>query len=145
MLEYVFFNAEPCVRFCAFLREHGIEPTLAEGDPELLVQVDEDRVGDDLADMIEGYYDQMFALERDIHDDQQGRDDYGYEGSGVVVNLKDGTSAYADVPRPLLNKVMHALTLAELSDFVNAIVEAVENPDPRSLCQRARERAAKGG
>ncbi len=145
MLEYVFFNAEPCARFYAFLREHGIEPTLAESDLELLVQVDEDLVDDDLADTLDGYYDEMFALDHSIHDQQQGPDDCEYEGAGVVLNLKDGSAVYADVPRPLLGKVMDALTLGELADFVNIIVDAVEYPDPRSICQRARDKAAQAG
>jgi hypothetical protein len=139
MLEYVFFNAEPCERFCAFLREMGIEPTLAEGDPERLVQVDENLVDDDLADTLDAFYEEMFELDQAIYHQEAvpgGRDSVR---SGLVVNLKDGTAVYADVPPALLSKVVAALSLEELSDLVNAIVDAVEHPDPRSLCQRARE------
>ncbi len=144
MLEYVFFNTEPRARFCIFLREHGIEPTLAEGEPERLVQVEEDLVDDDLADILDAYYEEMFALDHAIYSEEAGSDGHDYAGSGLVVNLKDGTAAYADVPPALLGKVMAALSLEELSDLVNAIVDAVEDPDPRSLCQRARERTAEG-
>ena len=145
MLEYVFFNAEPCARFCAFLRGHGIEPGLAEGEPERLVQVEEDLVDDDLADTLDAYYEEMFALDHAIYSEETASGGHEYAGSGLVVNLKDGTAVYADVPPALLGKAMAALSLAELSDLVNAIVDAVENPDRRSLCQRARERSAKGG
>jgi hypothetical protein len=144
MLEYVFFNAEPCARFCTFLREQGIEPTLAEGELERLVQVEEDLVDDDLADTLDAYYEDMFALDHAIYSQEAVSGGHEYAASGLVVNLKDGTAVYADVPPALLGKVMAALTLEELSDLVNAIVGAVENPDPRSLCRRARERAAEG-
>lgn len=144
MIEYVFFNTEPCARFCAFLREHGIEPTLAEGDLERLVQVEEDLVDDDLADILDACYDELFALDRAIYGREAMSEGRDYEGSGVVVNLKDGTAVYAEVSPALLGKVMQALSLEELADLVNAIVDAVENPDARSLCQRARERAAEG-
>jgi hypothetical protein len=140
MLEYVFFNAEPRARFCAFLSERGIEATLAEGETELLVQVHEDAVDDQLADALDAYYDEMFALDQEIHGRHAATGGDEYQGSGVVVNLKDGTAVYAEIPPALLNKVMQALTLSELSDLVNAIADAVENPDPRSLCQRARDR-----
>ena len=140
MLEYVFFNAEPCGRFCAFVREHGIEPTLVEGEPERLVQIEEDLVDDDLADALDAYYEDMFALDHAIYSQEAER---GHEqaSQGLVVHLKDGTAVYADVAPPLLAKVVAALSLAELSDLVNAIVDAVEQPDRRSLCQRARDRA----
>jgi hypothetical protein len=145
MLEYVFFNAEPRRRFCAFLSEHGIEPQLAESDLELLVRVEESIVDDALADTLDGYYDEMFELDHELYHSQVGEDDGEHTGSGVVVNLKDGTAAYANVPPALLAKVMQALTHEELADLVNAIVDAVENPDPRSLCQRAREQGSQGG
>ena len=139
MLEYVFFNAEPCARFCAFVREHGIEAAVAEGDPERLVQIEEALVDDDLADTLDAYYEEMFALDQAIYSQEAVSGGHDYASSGLVVNLKDGTAAYADVPPALLGKVVAALSLEELSDLVNAIVDAVENPDPRSLCQRARD------
>ena len=146
MLEYVFFNAEPRARFC-FLREHGIEPPLAEGELERLVQVEEDLVDDALADTLDAYYDEMFELDHAIYS-QVGEDGHDYAGSGVVVNLKDGTAAYANVPPALLAKVMQALTHEELSDLVNAIVDAVERPGPAQplpACPRRQPRAADPG
>ncbi len=35
--------------------------------------------------------------------------------------------------------------VTQLSDLVNAIVTAVEHPDPRSLCQRRRDAATGSG
>ena len=58
------------------------------------------------------------------------------QSAGVVVNLKSGDRVYAEVPSALLARVMAALTPEELGTLVDAIVDAVENPDARSLCQR---------
>ena len=56
--------------------------------------------------------------------------------AGVVVNLKDGRSVYANVPGDLLQRIMQALSPKELGELVNAIVDAVENPDDGPLCKR---------
>jgi hypothetical protein len=39
----------------------------------------------------------------------------------------------------LLNKVMQALDPRELGELVTAVVDAVENPDQRTFCQRMRD------
>jgi hypothetical protein len=142
MLEYVFFNAEPCARFLAYVREMGLEPTLTKGELESVVGVEEDRVDDAMADALDTFYDAMFALDQSLHDGASEESCDEYRAAGVVVNLKDGRAVYADIPPDILGKVMQALTLPELSDLVNAIVDAVEHPDPRSLCQRRRDAAA---
>jgi hypothetical protein len=142
MLEYVFFNAEPCSRFCSFLREIGLESTLTEGEPEIIVGVEEDRVDDAMADALDTFYDEMFALDQSLHEEASDDSCDQYQAAGVVVNLKDGRAVYADIPPAILAKVMQALSLPELSDLVNAIVTAVEHPDPRSLCQRRRDEVA---
>jgi hypothetical protein len=48
----------------------------------------------------------------------------------------NGTSVYADVSPELLHKIMQAVTPEELGDLVNAIADAVEQPDSRPLCKR---------
>ena len=142
MLEYVFFHADPCARFCAFVRERGLEPSLTEGEPEFIVGVQEDGVDDTMADALDGFYDEMFALDQSLYEQAAEASHDGYQAAGVVVNLQDGRAVYADIPPVILAKVTQALTLPELSDLVNAIVTAVEHPDPRSLCQRRRDAAA---
>jgi len=142
MLEYVFFHADPCARFCAFVREKGLEPSITEGEPEFIVGVEEDGVDDDMADALDGFYDEMFALDQGLYEQAAEALQDGYQAAGVVVNLQDGRAVYADIPPAILAKVTQALTLPELSDLVNAIVTAVEHPDSRSLCQRRRDAAA---
>jgi len=135
MLEYVFFNAEPCEQFRTFLGERGVASGLTEGELELVVQVEEAIVDDALADIIDARYDELFGLDQRLYEAELARAD-NFQSSGVVVNLKDGRAVYAGVRPDLLGKVMQALSPEELGELVDAIVEAVESPDERSLCKR---------
>ena len=139
MLEYVFFNAEPCARFCAFLVDRGLKPETRQGDPGVVVCLAEDAVDDALADSIDAFYDEMFALDQQIFDGNAEPASDNYHAAGVVVNLKDGRAVYAEVSPALLNKVMQVLDPRELGELVTAVVDAVENPDERTFCQRMRD------
>ena len=136
MLEYAFFSAEACARFCRFVEELGLRPRVERGDPETLVQLDEGAVDDTLADVIDTFYDDMFALDQTLFEEASADD---YHAAGVVVNLRDGRAVYAGVPPVLLGKVMQVLSPEELADLVAAIVDAVEAPDERTFCQRQRD------
>ncbi|MBA1329914.1 hypothetical protein QQ73_01505, partial [Candidatus Endoriftia persephone str. Guaymas] len=56
--------------------------------------------------------------------------------TGINVTLKDGRQVQAAIDPLLMNRLLEAVTPEELGVFVNAIVDAVEHPDERSLCQR---------
>jgi len=139
MLEYVFFNEEPSGRFRDFLADRGVPSRLAQGDPELLVKVDEDCVDDALADEIDAFYDQMLERDQRLYEQALEQSTEHYSASGVVVNLSDGRAVYAGVRPALLAKAMEALTPEELGELVDAIVAAVESPDERTFCQRMRD------
>lgn len=139
MLEYVFFHDEPRTRFQHYLSELNIGWIQVDGDPESLVQVAEDEVDDALADRIEAVYDELFSADQALYDASLPESAEHYAGSGLVVNLKDGRSVYADLSPALLNRVLSAVSPEELGTLVDAIVSAVENPDERSFCQRMRE------
>jgi hypothetical protein len=138
MLEYVFFNAEPCERFLRFLEEKGLHPTVDERDIERIVTLPEEALDDDLADQIDIFYDEMFDLDQRLYDDSSAESPDDYHASGVVVNINDGRAVYADVRPALLSKVMGAISAEELGELVDAIVKAVEDPDERTFCQRMR-------
>jgi hypothetical protein len=40
------------------------------------------------------------------------------------------------VPPALLNRVLSAISVQELNQLVEAIVDSIENPDDRPFCQR---------
>ncbi len=141
MLEYVFFD-EPSFRaFVAFVEtrgvaaEHSVE-SAAESYFEVRVP---EEIDDGLMEAVEEEYDRLMDESREALDEALGESTENYNAAGVVLNLKDGTSAYAKVDTKLLSKIMQVLTPEELAEVVHAIVDAVENPDERSLCQRMRE------
>jgi hypothetical protein len=136
MLEYIFFHEQPLHRFTSFLVELGLAPQQARTDESMLVMLEEESVDDDTADRIDDFYDDMFDLDQELFAAGMQEDGENYASAGVVVNLGDGKTVYADVPGDLLQKIMQALTPQELGDLVNAIVDAVENPDQRPLCKR---------
>jgi hypothetical protein len=136
MLEYVFFHEEPVRRFCSFLAELGLSPSDDNSGESWLVTLDEEQVDDETADRIDAFYDDMFDLDQQLYDSDMQEESENFGSAGVVVNLRDGTSVYADVPPDLLHRIMQALTPGELGDLVNAIVDAVEKPDSRPLCKR---------
>ena len=136
MLEYIFFQEEPLRRFARFLVGLGLAPQQARTEESWLVTLDEESVDDDTADRIDDFYDDMFDLDQELYAAGMQEDADNYASAGVVVNLGDGKTVYADVPGDLLQKIMQALTPQELGDLVNAIVDAVEKPDERPLCKR---------
>jgi len=135
MLEFVFFHPRPRELFADFLRVRGVPVTL-QGDAETLeVAIPEDTDENLLAE-IEDHYDEMMALNQSLFEAQASED--GALAAGVVLNLTGGQAVYARVDPELLGRIMGVLSPQEFAEVVNAIVDAVENPDPRSLCQRDR-------
>ncbi len=137
MLEYVFFHSVPCERFVAFLRERDLEPETERDGETWEVRIPE-ALPEALGEAIEDYYDQMLELNQELHDREEQDD--GYHAAGVVVNLAGGETVYAQVDPVLLARIMKVLTPVEFGEVVNAIVDAVENPDTRTMCQRMRAR-----
>jgi hypothetical protein len=144
MLEYVFFHPRPYAEFIEFLRTRGIDPETesAEGSHEVRVPEDLD---DALSDAIEERYDALMALNQELFEQEQAQDADNYHAAGVVVNLQDGSTVYADIDPRLLGRVMEVLTPQEFGQVVSAIADAVENPDTRTFCQRMRDQGGGSG
>lgn len=136
MLEFVFFDPRPRQRFADFLQRRGIVPTEVNDDGTFGVAIPED-VDDVLLEDIEAHYDEMMALDRELFESGPDNAGEGHQAAGVVLNLASGATVYARVDPMLLGRIMAVLTPQEFGDVVNAIVDAVENPDARPLCQRA--------
>jgi hypothetical protein len=136
MLEYVFFNDDPCRRFVQFLSQKGLQAALDEREIERVILLSEEEVTDTLADEIDALYDEMFELDQQLYEETAPDSPESYHVSGVVVNLRDGRSVYADVRPALLSKVMETVSPEELGELVDAIVRTVEDPDERTFCQR---------
>ena len=133
MLEYAFFHNKTCDLFCDFVEQKGIKPLVEREELSINVQVPED-LDDELMAELEDYYDELLDMTEQLAAEEEGEEQI--HNVGVTVNLSDGRSVLAAVEPALVNKLLDAITMDELSDFVNAIVDAVEHPDERPLCKR---------
>jgi hypothetical protein len=138
MLEYVFFDERPRDQFVTFLQQKSVELKLEEDEGLLKVWISED-LDDDLDEVIEDFYDDMMALNQQLYEDENNDAEVGYNAAGIVLELNTGDNVYAQVDPELLGRIMTVVTPDEFNTVVNAIVEAVENPDARTPCQRIRE------
>lgn len=137
MLEYIFFHQETYDDFKRFLEDKGIE-TLKEGidqtDVEGYVIFIEDDLEEFLNDQVETFYDQLMDREEALVTEGAGEDEVSQVG--LAVSLNDGRSVLASVDPATLNQILSVVTQQKLGEFVDAIADAVENPDDRPLCKR---------
>ena len=138
MLEYVFFHRQPLALFVELLRTRQVAYETDCDDEVLQVRIADD-LDEQLVDELETRYDELMELNQQLVDQAQGAGKDNYEGAGVVLTLANGDTSYAYIDPELLGRIMKVLSPRELGVVVNAIVDAVESPDPRSYCQRVRD------
>ncbi len=136
MLEYVFFHAQPCELFVDYVRGLGLEPRVETGEGTWEVALPE-TLTEEQEDLLEARYDELFDQDRELHEAEAGDD--GYHTAGVLLDLADGQKVQAEVDPELLARILSVLTPEEFGEVVNAIVDAVERRDTRTICQRRRE------
>ncbi|MCW8848233.1 MAG: hypothetical protein OQK19_05740 [Sedimenticola sp.] len=134
MLEYIFFDERPWQLFIDYLTARGLQPLSAQEDQGFMVRLPED-TDDALMDDIEAYYDEMLDMNEALFIEQADPSEHKH-AAGVSVNLSDGRTVQAVVDPALLNRILDVLSTDELGQFINSIVDAVENPDERSVCRR---------
>lgn len=134
MLEYVLFGQTPFEKFLAFIKSRGIAVETSIDGELYQVNTPED-IDSVISDEIEDYYEQMMALNQTLFEDENAAAG-DFEAAGIVVSLKNGSTSYANVDGALLAKIMQVLSTEELGILVEAIVDAVDNPDDRPLCKR---------
>ncbi len=134
MLEYIFFDERPWQQFISFLEGKGLQPLSANETQGFMVRLPED-TDDSLMEEIEEYYDEMLEMNEALFVEQADETEHVHT-AGVSVNLSDGRSVQALVDPKLLNRILDVLSTDELGQFINSIVDAVENPDERSVCRR---------
>ncbi|MDH5573143.1 MAG: hypothetical protein OEY89_15385 [Gammaproteobacteria bacterium] len=136
MFEYIFFLEENRDVFTEHLKQKNIEPCLSTTHDGMLVSIDED-IDDDLLDEIDEIYDGLLArCEQKIAEEEGGQ---YLSAAGITINLKDGRAIEAAVNPDILNRILTKLSISELDEFIQTIVDAVEQPDERPFCQQAME------
>lgn len=137
MLEYVFFHQQPFDEFLLFLESMQVEPLkhgVEHSDVEGLIVYLQDDLDDELSDRIERYYDEMMRLNEQLVAGEEAKEDSSQVG--VAVSVADGRSVLASVEPEILNRILTVISHQQLGELVDAIVDAVENPDDRPLCKR---------
>jgi hypothetical protein len=114
--------------------DKGAQPLSAQEDQGFMVRISEE-TDDALMDEIEAYYDEMLDMNEALFLEQADPSEHQH-AAGVSVNLSDGKVVQAMVDPALLNRILDVLSTVELGQFINSIVDAVENPDERSVCRR---------
>ncbi|MCU7892135.1 MAG: hypothetical protein KZQ78_11195 [Candidatus Thiodiazotropha sp. (ex Ustalcina ferruginea)] len=133
MLEYIFFDERPWQGFIDYLIQLGLKPVATSNEEGWLVSLPED-LDDALDEKIETYYDQMLTMNEALIAEQEGMDHL--HRAGVNVTLANGRVVQAEIEPELMQRLLEAVSPVELGKFVNAIADAVENPDQRPFCQR---------
>jgi len=133
VLEYIFFDERPWRRFIEFLQDQELAPETSKDDEGWLVMLPED-IDDDLNDRVEAFYDKMLDFNEILVAEAEGEDHV--HAAGVNITLKDGRTVQAAIDPKVMRRLLEVVTAEELGDVVNAIADAVENPDQRSICQR---------
>ncbi|MEN8175362.1 MAG: hypothetical protein ABFS23_06345 [Pseudomonadota bacterium] len=139
MLEYVFFHSETCRRFEDKVRSLGLAHSLNHDGTQLTLALAEESVDDDLADELDALYDELLDTDRRLYEEGKEESPEHFHAAGLVVNLNSGKTVYARIKPALLTRIMEVLAPHELGELVDAVVDAVENPDPRSFCELMRD------
>jgi len=133
MLEYILFDQQSLDRFLAWLAQHAIPCEQRRDEMGLLVAIPDD-LDDETTAAVEACYEKLLADSEDL----LAEAGLGPEkhAAALTIRLGDGRTVHAGVPPALLNRVLSAISVQELNQLVEAIVDSIENPDDRPFCQR---------
>jgi len=133
MLEYILFHEQSLNRFLEWLEQHAIPCEQRRDEMGLLVAIP-DNLDDETTAAIEACYEKLLAdSEALLAEAGQGPEKHA---AALTIQLGDGRTVQAPVPPALLNKVLSAISVHELNQLIEAIVDSIENPDDRPFCQR---------
>ncbi|MET0067709.1 MAG: hypothetical protein ABW076_15300 [Candidatus Thiodiazotropha sp.] len=133
MLEYVFFHETPWQSFVEFAKRQGLSPETSAEDGEWMVMLPED-LDEALDELIEAEYERCLEMNEHLVAQEEGIDHV--HRAGINVTLRDGRVVQAGVDPALVNRILNVISIEELGELVNAVADAVENPNDRPLCQR---------
>ena len=138
MLDYILFHKKPFQLFIGWLKNKNVMYEVSIDEDNYIIKVSED-LNEDLLDDIEDKYDELMDMNQNIVNEEERENNDGYHMAGINVTLKDGTITYADIDAKLLSRIIAVISAEELGEIVNAIADAVENPQPKTYCQRVRD------
>ena len=135
MLEYLFFNQRFCDEFTAILTTKNI-PFQLENEAvqnSLNVKVP-DFTDDALWNEIDDIYDEL--SEKDTQLLQESFDDESdVSTAGIYIQLANDQQTIAKVDPEIMNRILTVISMEEFNQFIEVIVESVENPDDSPICK----------
>jgi len=134
MLEFIFFHHNISNMFINFIAELNIESHVEDDEDTITVSMSED-IEDELIEPIENEYDRLLDLSREQTDSEEGESRQNYQKASLLICLKNGEKSYAHVDADIINRVLRSISKDELNRLIEAVADAVENPDGRSYCQ----------
>ena len=138
MLEFIFFHQNICSIFTDYLTELDIKYQTEDDGDSIVVAIADD-VDDARLEQIEDEYDRLLDLSRIQTDSEDGENPENYQKASLLIALKNGNNSYAHVDMDIINRLLCTISTDELSELIEAVVDAVENPDERSYCQIIKE------
>ena len=138
LLDYVLFHQVPYSKFVEYLSAAKIAMNTDYKDGVYTISISVD-IDDELADSIETRYDELLDMSRELLAEETPQGKGNFSVATVIVDLASGKTSNAHIRPDLLYRIMNVVDEKELGEFVQAIAEAVENPDDRSYCHKVRE------
>ncbi len=137
MLEYVFFHQKPFDLFVSFLKENGLNVETEESDGVYDIRISED-IDKGLSEEIETEYDRLMLMNHELFFAENPASKENYRMATVMITLANGELTSAHIPPDLLGRVLEVIDETELNQIITAVVDAIENPDERTYCQKVR-------
>ena len=136
MIEYLFFNAEISIKFIALLKQKKMVWEEAKEDVQesIIIKVSED-IGDELWDELDEIYDNL-SEEDQLLLEATMTDDNDVSAAGIYIQLKEGKQTVANINPDVMNRMLKVINMEEFNEFIEVIVNSVEEPDDTGICQR---------
>ena len=136
MLEYMFFHNKLLEKYLAFLGSKGISYSQKNDEMGIVVSIPED-LDEELEEEAYTYYDKLLSDQEKLMEEEGNTLDRNF--AALTINLSDGTTLFAPISPDILNRALSVITIEELGKITEAIVEALESRDARSICKRVLE------
>ena len=135
MLEYLFFNQQYCDEFTKTLvnRDISFQVEHEAVQKSLNVKVS-DFTDDELWNEIDGLYDEL--SEKDTLLLQESfEDEADVSTAGIYIQLANNQQTIAKVTPDVMNRILNSISMEEFNQFIEVIVDSVENPDDSPICK----------
>ncbi|PWQ94308.1 hypothetical protein [Leucothrix pacifica] len=135
MLEYLFFNQQYCDEFTETLANRNISFQIEHEAVQKSLNVKvPDFTNDELWNDIDSLYDEL--SEKDTLLLQESfEDDANVSTAGIYIQLANNQQTIAKVDPDVMNRILSSISMEEFNQFIEVIVDSVENPDDSPICK----------